>query len=407
MTPLRFQWRGTTSPQNVEDFRDRARRALPEMVWTYLEYGAEDLVTLDANRSAFDRYRLRSRVLPGAACTDLGVTIGGQQLSAPILLAPTGLVGLVHWRGELGAAQGAERAGTLAITSTAATYSFSEVAAGTTRPHFAQLYAWADPVTGSHELTDTLVTAARNAGAGALVVTVDVPVPGNRERERRRGMGNPPVVTPRRIVQGALKPRWAAGVLRHRRIAMKNLVDAVGLDAVASSLNLHQRMTRPELSWSDLEWVRARWPGVLYVKGVLDADDAARMVDLGADGVIVSNHGGRQLDGAVATLDALPAIAARVGDRSEVLLDGGIRRGSDIVKALCLGAKAVCLGRSFLYGMAADGPRGVTSVVNLLRDEMSRTLTLAGVRSLRDLNREMLVPRETAIPPARSRGVAE
>jgi L-lactate dehydrogenase (cytochrome)/(S)-mandelate dehydrogenase len=386
------------SPITVEDYRVRARRSVPDMVWAYVDYGAEDLETLRANRAAFGRYMLKTKVLTGNEAKDLSVTIGGQQVSLPVLFAPTGLVGLSHWTGEVGAAQAAERSGTLAIVSTAGSYSYEEVAASTERDHFFQLYPWVDDLSGRHDLTHTLMKRAQNAGYAGMFVTVDVPVLGNRESERKRGMGNPPVITPARVLNAAVRPQWWVNMLRHQRISARNLVDAGGARAAVSSLRTQYRMMRPELNWDDFAWMREHWDGPLFIKGVLDADDAERAVNLGADGVVVSNHGGRQLNFAVAALDALPAIASRVGDRAQVLIDGGIRRGSDVVKALCLGADAVCIGRPYLYGMAAAGPAGAERIIDIFRTEITRCLTLMGVASLADLDETWLLPADQAVP---------
>jgi L-lactate dehydrogenase (cytochrome)/(S)-mandelate dehydrogenase len=367
------------------------------MVWAYLDYGADDLQTLRANRAAFGRYMLRTRVLTGNEGSELSVTVGGETISLPVLLAPTGLVGISHWTGEVGAAQAAERAGTLSIASTAGSYSYEEVAQGTEKDHFFQLYPWRDLTAGRRDLTLSLIQRAQRAGYRAMFVTVDVPVPGNRESERKRGMGNPPVITPARVLNAATRPKWLIAYLRHGRISARNLVESVGARAATQSLRVQFTMMRPELNWDDFKWMRDHWDGPLYIKGVLDAEDAEIAVNLGATGIVVSNHGGRQLDGAVAALDALPAIADRVGQRAEILLDGGVRRGSDVVKALCLGATAVCIGRPYVYGMAARGPAGAEHVVNILRQEISRTLTLMGVRSVKELDRSWLLPAGTPL----------
>jgi isopentenyl diphosphate isomerase/L-lactate dehydrogenase-like FMN-dependent dehydrogenase len=391
-----------SGPITVQDYRVRARRALPDMVWAYVDYGAEDLHTLRANRAAFGRYMLKTKVLTGNEATDLAVTIGGQQVSLPVLFAPTGLVGLSHWTGEVGAAQAAERSGTLAIVSTAGSYSFEEVAAATERNHFFQLYPWADPNTGSHELTHSLIKRAKNAGYTGMFVTVDVPVLGNRESERKRGMGNPPVITPARVLNAAVRPQWWVNMLKHQRISIRNLVEAGGAQAAVSSVRAQYRLMRPELNWDDFAWMREQWDGPLFLKGVLDADDAERAVELGANGVVVSNHGGRQLNFAVAALDALPAVASRVGGRAQVLVEGGIRRGSDVVKALCLGADAVCIGRPYLYGMATAGPAGAEDIVSIFRDEITRCMTLMGVAKLADLDETWLIPAGQAVADAKS-----
>lgn len=399
---FKYKLSSKPGPITIEDYRRLAHRAVPDMVWAYVDYGAEDMHTLRANRDAFDRYALRARVLTGNEGSDLSVTVGGETISLPVLLAPTGMVGLSHWTGELGAAQAAERAGTLSIASTAGSYSYEEIAQGTEKNHFFQLYPWRDLQAGRHDLTLSLMQRAKRAGYQAMFVTVDVQVIGNRESERKRGMGNPPVITPARVLNAAVRPNWWVNYLRHGRISARNLVESVGARAAMASLRTQYTMMRPELNWDDFKWMRENWDGPLYIKGVLDAEDAEIAVNLGATGVVVSNHGGRQLDGAVAALDALPAIADRVGQRAEVLLDGGIRRGADVVKALCLGADAVCIGRPYIYGMAARGSAGAEDVINIFRTEISRSLTLMGVHSVKELDRSWLLPANTPLTDERS-----
>lgn len=398
MAAFKYQLSNRIAPITVEDYRKLARRAVPDMAWAYLDYGAEDMQTMEANRSAFTRYAFKRKVLTGNEARDLSATIGGQDVSLPLILAPTGTVGLQHWEGERGVAQAAERAGTLSVVSTVGSYSFEEVAEGTERDHYFQLYPWRDTNSGRHDLTLSLIERAQRAGYKAMFVTVDVPVIGNRQTERQRGLGNPPIITPARVLSGALRPKWWIKFLQHQRVASPNVIDRRGAGAAIEALRKTYTMMRPELTWDDFSIMRDHWDGPLYIKGVLDADDAAKAVDLGATGVVVSNHGGRQLDGDVAGLDALPAIAARVGDRAEVLLDGGIRRGSDVVKALCLGAHAVMIGRPYLYGMAAAGPAGVEHIIEIFRQEIARTMTLMGVGSLKDLDASWLMPANTPVP---------
>jgi isopentenyl diphosphate isomerase/L-lactate dehydrogenase-like FMN-dependent dehydrogenase len=394
---FKYQLVSRSGPITVEDYRRLARRALPNMVWAYVEGGAEDHRTLAANRVAFDRWALRTQVLTGHEAKDLSVEVAGVPLSMPVLLAPTGVAGISHWTGDVGASTAAEQAGTRAILSTSSSYSIEEVAAATAEDHFFQLYPWADLNTGARALTESFIDRAKRAGYRALFVTVDVPVHGNRETDRRHGMGAPPVLTPGRILSAAIRPRWWYHFLRDQRMSARNLVDEGGASAAVRSVQAQYRFMRPELDWSDFEWMREQWGGLLYIKGVLDAGDAVRAVDLGADGIVVSNHGGRQLDGAVASLDALPAIVAAVDGRAEVLLDSGVRRGSDVVKALCLGAKAVCIGRPYLYGLAARGPEGVAHVLRIFREEISRVMTLMGVARLEDLDRSWLIPADRTI----------
>jgi L-lactate dehydrogenase (cytochrome)/(S)-mandelate dehydrogenase len=362
------------------------------MVWAYVDGGAEELVTLRANEEAFGRWALRQRVLAGLPSVDLSATVAGVGLTLPVLLAPTGGTGLIHWHGELGAAKAAEAAGTRAVISTSASYSPEEIGNATREDHFFQLYSWSDPMNGDPSLTRSVIERAQSAGFRALFVTVDVPVVGNREQERKLGMGLPPTLTPGGLLNVASRPRWCYGLVRHRRAAVKLLSEGAGARAAVRAAARLTSLFRPDLDWDDFSWIRDEWSGPLFVKGVLDADDAARAVELGADGVVVSNHGGRQLDGVVAALDALPAIAERIGGRAQVLLDGGIRRGTDVVKALCLGADAVCIGRPYVYGLAARGTRGVAHVIEILRQEVHRTMMLMGVPTVAELDRSHVAP---------------
>src|SRR5579871_4077398 len=381
---FQYRLRGSgREARSVEDYRRLARRAVPRMVWAYIDGGAEDMRTVAANRSAFDQWQLRQRVLTGhPARDDVSVTVGGEVLELPVLLAPTGLTGMTNWRGEAGVARAAERAGTRMVLSSAATYSVEEVAAAARERHWFQLYPWRD-----RELMGSLMARAARVGVPTLVVTVDVPIHGGRELELRHGMSTPPVLTPARVLDAAVRPRWWYGLFRHRRVTVRHLEEEGGVAAAVRSVRRQAGLIRVDLSWDDVAWMRDRWRGRMFVKGVLDAEDAVRAMDVGADGVVVSNHGGRQLDGAMASLDALPLIAAAVGGRGEVLMDGGVRRGSDIVKALCLGADAVCIGRPFLYGLAARGEDGVVDVLGILRTELARTMTLMGVHTVHDLDR--------------------
>jgi len=397
---MKFAWK-PAPPLSVEDYRRRARRKVPDMVWAYVDGGSDDMATLRENRDAFADWDLRARCLTGNEGTGLGVEFAGRHLDLPVFLCPTGMTGLAHWTGEAAAARAAESAGTTAVISTSSSYTPEEIAAVTDRPHTFQLYAATDPRTGTREMTEGFLRRARNAGFTALAVTVDVPVHGNREREKRTGMGVPPTLRPRGIVDGALHPGWAWGFVRHGRTSGKMLVDGGGRGPVrgakagVESVKQLYRVMRPELNWDDFSWMRDQWKGPLSIKGVLDPEDAAIAVDRGADAVWVSNHGGRQLDGARAAVRALPAVVDRVGDRVPVYLDSGIRRGTDVVKALALGATAVGIGRPYIYGLAADGERGVRGVLEILRQEISRTLTLMGVADVQDLTRDHVVPRHS------------
>lgn len=395
MSPA-FQYRLRTSTPlvSVDDYRRAAQRALPKMVWAYLDGGAEDERTLRSNRDAFAKWHLRQRVLAGHKDVDVSVLLDGESLALPVVLAPTGLTGLAHWSGELAAARAAERAGTRLTLSTASSYSIEEVAEGTGQDHWFQLYPWGDRSIPGSSFMDSMLDRAKDAGFRTLVVTVDVPVQGNRTGERRTGMGHPPILTPRRVVDAAIRPAWWYGLLRHRRMTMRNVItDTPGAKGAVQSVAIQSRQIRPDLTRQDVAALRDRWDGPFIVKGVLDPADAVQAVDeAGATGVVVSNHGGRQLDRAVASLEALPAIVDTVGDRATVLIDGGVRSGADIVTALALGADAVMIGRPYIYGLAVGGGGGVAAVLEILADEMRRTLTLMGLAGVGDLNRDHVIP---------------
>lgn len=391
MGPFQYRWRAPRRLISVEDYRLAAARRLPRLVWEYVEGGADDLVTLRRNQEAFLGWSLRARMMSGHAERRLATTVAGVDIDLPVLLAPTGALGLSHWRGDLAAARAAEAAGTRLILSTASSWSIEEVAAGTHADHFFQLYP-------GGERTATLMRRAWDSGYRALFVTVDVPVLGNREGERRRGysssgtMSRSLTLSPREALDVARHPRWLADQYRHGRGSMRNLLPTAGVQATFDSIQiLHREIDRATFAWEDLQWIREQWPGAVYVKGVLDPDDATRAVSMGCEGVVVSNHGGRQLDHALASLAALPAIVDAVGSRAEVLFDGGIRRGTDVVKALALGARAVLIGRAQIYGLVVGGQQGVTDVLEILRDELDRALVLMGVPAVEDLDRNWLI----------------
>lgn len=385
---LHVRARSPRTPLTVADWRARARRRVPDMVWAYVENGADDERTLRDNEAEFGRWSLRQRVLAGVGSVDLSTQVAGERLDLPVILAPTGLAGAAHWHGDLGAARAAERCGTKLVLSSASTYSIEEVAAGTEQPHWFQLYPWQD-----RALIGSLMDRAHAAGYTALFVTVDVPVYGNRLQERRLGMAIPPTLSPGRLWSAATRPAWSYRFLRHGRVSLVNLLPTGASGDVVRSVEIQSANLTADMNWEDLAWIRRRWDGPLFVKGVLDPDDAERMVDVGADGVVVSNHGGRQLDGVPASLAALPAVAERIGDRAEVLLDGGVRSGRDVIVALALGARACLVGRPLVYGLAAGGTDGVAQVLEVFGSELRRNLTLMGARSVRDLDRSSVVPR--------------
>jgi L-lactate dehydrogenase (cytochrome)/(S)-mandelate dehydrogenase len=391
MKAYKFNFRNAAAPISVERYREKARRSLPKMIWAYVDGGADDLVSLHENIAAFSRYRLLPRVLTGVAKPDLATTIAGTKVSMPIGLAPTGNAGLSHWSGDVASTRAAEAAGTRAVLSSACCYTLEEVADATEQDHWFQLYPFAD-----RDHVGMLIDRVQAAGYTALFVTVDVPVVGNRQGERETGMGVPLALTPARCLDFASHPRWLAGQLVHKRTVPVHYAEWAAKGAgplprsgeIAATAVMHQlRMMQGDLNWSDLAWMRERWKGKLFVKGVMNADDAAYAVDtIGAEGVVISNHGGRQLDRVQGTLDALPAIAKRIGDRAEVFLDGGVRRGTDVITALCLGANAVFIGRPYLYGLAVDGQAGVEAILRIFREELTRAMIMLGCNSVADLD---------------------
>jgi isopentenyl diphosphate isomerase/L-lactate dehydrogenase-like FMN-dependent dehydrogenase len=375
----------------VEQYRRAAMRRWPKMVQRYVDGGADGETALRANRSAFDRWAVRSRVLTGHNTHDLSRTVAGHELDVPIMLAPTGVAGLSHWRADIDVARAADTFGTKYVASTLTSWSIEEIAAASQSPHFFQLY----PRQG--DLTADLMRRSWNTGNRVMFVTVDTPVKGNRVGERLTGMGIPPTLSVPGALNMARHPRWVYNVLRRQRIGGRNLVSGGGISAAVESIDIQFReLSQATLNWDDFDWMREQWRGRLYIKGVLDVDDAKRAVALGADGVVVSNHGGRQLGRSPATLESLPAIVSAVGDKTEVLFDGGIRTGSDVIIALCLGARAVLIGRPYLYGAAVAGQKGVEGVLRILRDEMDQALTLMGVGDIDQLDRTWLIDRRPA-----------
>ncbi|QHK18558.1 alpha-hydroxy-acid oxidizing protein [Pseudarthrobacter psychrotolerans] len=367
----------------LDDLRLVAKRRLPRMVFDFIDGGAEDERTLRANREAFERRTFEPRLLSTAAERDQSVTVLGERLATPVLLAPTGLSRLAGPGGETAAAKAAQKRGTVSVISSASSVAVGEVGRSVERPQWFQLYPW-----GDWELTSALMDRAKAAGVTTLVLTLDVPVTGARERDYRNGMTIPVRINPRTAFDVLSHPAWALKVLTGKRITMANLVGLrEGHGSSAASLaQLNLSLLNPSYSWDDVRRVRDYWAGRLVLKGIMGAADARRSVDAGADGVIVSNHGGRQADAIPASLDVLADVAAEIGTEAEILFDGGIRRGTDVVMALALGARAVLVGRPWMYGLAAGGQSGVEKMFDILSTEIDRTLALVGARSIADLD---------------------
>ncbi len=377
-----------TTVFNVAEMRLRARRHLPRMVFDFIDGGADDERTLRANEAAFANRTFAPRSGVNVRTLNTAVELFGDRLSMPLILGPTGLPGLTHPQAELAAAQAARDAGVLFTASTVASYSLERIATAVPGSHWFQLYAWKD-----RALTGALIDRAKAAGYRAIFLTVDTPVVGNRERDLRNGMALPPRITFANATDMLRRGPWIVGQLRGPGVALPNIA---GLDANPSKGGVGpagylKELFNPELAWDDLAWIKERFGGPVGVKGIMTAADARRARDAGADAIVVSNHGGRQLDGAPATLDILAEIVAALADAPlPILIDGGIRRGSDMVKALALGATACMIARPWLWGLAAGGAPGVARVLALLRAEFERTLALVGETDITKLGPELI-----------------
>ncbi len=369
-----------------EDLRRAARRRLPKAIFDFVDGGAGEEATLRANRRDFERVALVPRVLVDVSKRELATTVLGEPVSLPLLIAPTGLAGLVARKGEVLAARAAEAAGIPYCLSQMAACSIEEVQATTRTPFWFQTYLLKD-----RSINQSLIERARGAGCRVLVVTVDTKAQGVRERDIRNGFTVPPQVTWRNVLDLARRPRWIADVALGPRITFANLAgSAVGSGDIISIARFAQEQYDFSMDWSTIDWVRSLWQGKLAIKGILTPDDARRAVEHGVDGIIVSNHGGRQLDGVPSPLAALPDIVDEIGDRAEVILDGGVRRGGDVLKALAFGARACMTGRPFLWGLAAGGESGVAQAIELFRSEIDNNLALLGRPAVAELDRTVL-----------------
>jgi isopentenyl diphosphate isomerase/L-lactate dehydrogenase-like FMN-dependent dehydrogenase len=366
-----------------------ARRRLPRLAFDFIDGGADAELTLRRNAEAFERRTLRPRYLVDVSERETSTELFGQRIGMPVLIAPTGMSRIAGREGELAGAKAAGLLGIPFTLSTMSSYSIEEVAAVASGPLWFQLYLWRQ-----RELAERLVRRASAAGYAALVVTVDVPVLGRRVRDVHNGFVFPPKLRPRTALDLLSHPRWLAGARRTTRFANLLETDAgTAGRALEHAKLVNSLLSNPGATWADLSWLRELWDGPLLVKGIQTADDALLALECGADGIIVSNHGGRQLDGGRAALDALEEVVPAVNGRAELLVDGGIRRGTDVVKALALGARACLIGRSWLYGLAAGGEAGVVHVLELLRDEFDRALALLGRPEVAALDRTVLESR--------------
>lgn len=373
------------APASVSDYRELARRRLPRVLFDYVDGGSFEETTLNANRLDLQRLTLKQKVLRDVSALDTSTSVFGQQLAMPIILAPVGFAGMMARRAEAQAARAAEKAGVPYTLSTVGICPIEEVRRATKAPFWFQLYMMRD-----RGVVKEILSRAQSAHCGALVFTVDLPVLGTRYRDIRNGMGvQLPLLSKLRMAANfASRPGWIYDVgIKGRPLTFGNLAGVVK-DAKSLGALLHWTTSAldPSVTWKDLEWVRSIWKGPLILKGVLDPDDAQEAVQTGADGLIVSNHGGRQLDAARSSISVLPRIVDAVGHRTTVLMDGGIRSGQDVTRALALGAKACLIGRAWVYGVAAKGEAGVTAVLETMKRELRTSMALIGKSRVADID---------------------
>ncbi len=383
--------RRLASAASVEDLRRVAKRRLPAGVFDYIDGGAEDELTLSRNAEAYRRIEFKPRILRDVSKIETGSTLLGRPVAMPLVLAPTGFTRIADPQGELAVARAAARAGVPYGLSTMGTRSIEEVAAVSSGPKWFQVYTWRD-----RGMVRGLLERAAASGFEAILLTVDTAVLGRRERDVRRGYTLPPKVGLDTVVDGLLHPGWTLGLLRNEPITFASVADDNPADDGTSAVSLSQYINSqfdPALSWAEIEWLRSVWDGPIVLKGVQTVADAQLAVEHGVEAVALSNHGGRQLDGAPAIIDLVEPVAEAVGGRIEIIADGGVRRGSDIVKALALGANAVMAGRAYLYALGAAGEAGVDHVLNFLAEGMERTMALTGCQQVADIDRD-LVTRE-------------
>ncbi|ESW70188.1 alpha-hydroxy-acid oxidizing protein [Mesorhizobium sp. C280B] len=370
----------------IADLKDLARRRVPKMFFDYADSGAWTESTYRANEEDFQKIKFRQRVLVDMDNRSLESTMIGEKVTMPVALAPTGMTGMQHPDGEMLAAQAAEEFGVPFTLSTMSICSIEDVASVTRKPFWFQLYVLRDK-----DFVFDLIDRAKAAKCSALVLTLDLQILGQRHKDIRNGLSAPPRMTPKHLWQMATRPRWCAGMAGTKRRSFRNIVGhAKGVGDLASLSSWTKEQFDPHLSWKDVAWIKERWGGKLILKGILDREDALMAARTGADAIIVSNHGGRQLDGASSSIMALEEIADAVGDAIEVHMDGGIRSGQDVLKALCLGAKGTYIGRPFLYGLGALGKEGVTKALEIIRKEMDITLALCGKRLVTDMGKDQL-----------------
>ena len=373
----------------VEDLRRLAQRRVPRMFYDYADSGSWTESTYRANESDFQAIKLRQRVAVNMEGRTTATTMIGQNVAMPVAIAPTGLTGMQHADGEILAARAAKKFGVPFTLSTMSICSIEDVAKGTdNHPFWFQLYVMRD-----RDFIERLIDRAKAAGCSALVITLDLQILGQRHKDIRNGLSAPPKLTLPNIINIATKPRWALGMLGTPRRQFGNIVGHVkGVENMGSLSAWTAQQFDPRLNWGDVEWIKKRWGGKIILKGIQDVEDARLAVNSGADALIVSNHGGRQLDGAESSIHALPRIVEAVGSQIEVHMDGGVRSGQDVLKARALGARGVYIGRAFLYGLGAMGEAGVTKALQIIHNELDLTMAFTGHTNINNVDQSILLP---------------
>lgn len=370
----------------IADLKELARRRVPKMFFDYADSGAFTQSTYQANEDDFKKIKLRQRVLVDMTNRSLETTMIGEKVAMPVALAPTGLTGMQHADGEMLAAQAAEAFGVPFTLSTMSVCSIEDVASVTTKPFWFQLYVMRD-----RDFVKSLIERAKAAKCSALVLTLDLQILGQRHKDLRNGLSTPPKFTPHHIWQMATRPGWCVKMLGTKRRTFRNIAGhAKNVTDLSSLAVWTAEQFDPQLNWSDVEWIKEQWGGKLILKGILDAEDARMAAKTGADAIVVSNHGGRQLDGACSSISMLPKIVDAVGHQIEIHMDGGIRSGQDVLKARALGARSTFIGRPFLYGLGAMGKEGVTKALEIIRNELDISMALCGKRDIETIDRSIL-----------------
>ena len=376
---------------NVEDFRKLAKKKLPAPIFHYIDGGSDDEVTLKRNTESFNKCDLIPNVLTGASNIDLSTTVLGQKIDFPLFLSATAMHRLYHHEGERATARAAETMGTMFGISTMSTTSIEEIGKLTKGPKLFQLYIHKDK-----GLTDNLIERCKKSGFNSMCLTVDAVVAGNRERDHRTGFSTPPRLTLSSLLSFALHPRWSLNYLFRKKFELSNIIHTTdkGSKIDQSVMNYMNEQFETKMNWSDAEYCVKKWGGPFALKGVMSVEDAKKAIDIGCTAIIISNHGGRQLDGSRTPFDQLTEIVDAVGDKIEVILDSGIRRGTHVLKALALGAKACSFGKGYLFALGAAGQKGVEAVLQKMKAEINRDMILMGCKSVKDLNRSKVVLRK-------------